>query len=62
MYNITTKTKGSILTIEVDLSKRGKLSASGKSIQVASTGGNVLIEGTENVKMGLNIYVPAAEE
>jgi hypothetical protein len=56
MENIKMSQKDHILTIEIDLSKRGKTSTSGKSVIVASTGGNIAIEGTE-VKIGLNCYV-----
>lgn len=43
------------LTIEIDLSHRGGLSASGKTILVASTRGNKPIEGTD-VILGVNAY------
>lgn len=45
-------------TIEVDLTSRLGPSASGKSINIATTGGNVDIGG--GIKAGINIYVPAA--
>ena len=57
MENIEMEVNGNILTIKVDLSKRGAVSASGKSVTVASTHGNMAIPGTE-VKAGINIYVP----
>ena len=49
------KVEGNILTIRVDLSKDYGKSSSGKSTIVASTEGNVSIEGREE-KIGLNIY------
>lgn len=57
MENIKTKVEGNKLIIEVDLSYRGSVSTTGKSIRVASTEGNKKIEGT-NLKMGINIYEP----
>jgi len=54
--NIETQVKGNILTITVDLSKRGDVSKSGKSVTVASTRGNIDI--APGVKAGINIYVP----
>ncbi len=58
MDNVKVDVKGNKLTIEVDLSVRGAASASGKSLKVASTNGNVSIPGHEDLKLGLNIYVP----
>lgn len=57
MDNITYKMNGTKLLIEVDLSKKIGPSKSGKSVNIASTGGNVNI-GVRNVKMGLNVYEP----
>lgn len=57
MENITLKKDGDILTITVDLSKRLRPSSSGKTMLVASSGGNARIPETE-AKIGLNIYVP----
>ena len=47
---------GNILTIKVDLSKEFGPSASGKTIIIATTEGNVTVEGHENTKIGLNVY------
>lgn len=59
MINIKTSIKGKILTIEVDLSKTHGQSGSGKSEIIASTSGNVNVEGADDgIKMGLNIYKP----
>lgn len=54
--NITASVQNDILTITVDLSKRLGPSASGKTIIVATSGGNQKIEGTD-VTAGLNFYV-----
>ena len=57
MQNITMTTKGTILTITVDLNKRGAKSKSGKTTIIASTGGNVPVPGTDTgAIIGLNIY------
>ena len=57
MDNVALSVKGNILTITIDLSKRGELNPkSGKTIRVASTLGNVKIPGTP-VSLGLNAYV-----
>jgi hypothetical protein len=55
MKNVEMSVAGHILTIKVDLSKEFGPSASGKTIIVASTEGNVTIEGREE-KVGLNVY------
>jgi hypothetical protein len=56
MKNIDMKVQGDKLVITVDLSKSFGLSASGKSVLIASTAGNVAVPGREEVKIGLNIY------
>ena len=48
--------EGDILTIKVDVSKEFGPSASGKTIIIATTEGNVPIPGSEDKKIGLNIY------
>lgn len=57
MENLKMTLKGSILTIEVDLSKTQGKSKSGKSEIIATTSGNVAV-GKDGAKMGLNIYKP----
>jgi hypothetical protein len=56
MKNVEMSVDGNILTVKVDLSKEFGPSASGKTIIIASTEGNVPIEGREEAKIGLNIY------
>jgi hypothetical protein len=56
MQNVEFKVEGNILTVTVDLSKDFGASASGKTISIASTKGNVSIPGHEGVKIGLNVY------
>jgi hypothetical protein len=42
--------------IKVDLSKEFGPSSSGKTIIIASTEGNVPVDGAEEIKVGLNVY------
>ena len=56
MKNCEMKLDGNILTIMVDISKEFGKSASGKSIIISSTEGNVSIPEKEDIKIGLNIY------
>ena len=57
--NIKVSPDGKTATIVIDLTQRLGESASGKSITVASTGGNQTIPGTD-VVLGLNAYVKKA--
>lgn len=59
MKNVKMAVQGKILTIEVDLGQRHGLSKSEKSMTVASTEGNVAVEGHPEIKIGLNIFTPA---
>ena len=56
MKNCEMKLTGNILTITVDVSKDFGKSASGKSIIIATTEGNVSVPEKEDIKIGLNIY------
>ncbi len=56
MKNVEMSLEGNILTIKVDVSKEFGPSASGKTIIIASTEGNVTISGHEEAKVGLNVY------
>ena len=55
MKNVQMTVEGNILTIKVDLSKAFGPSASGKTIIIASTEGNVAVPEREE-KVGLNVY------
>ena len=55
MKNVEMTVEGTKLTITVDLSKEFGPSASGKTIIIASTEGNVTIPNREE-KVGLNVY------
>ena len=54
MKNIEIVTQGTTLTLTIDLSKSQGPSKSGKSIVIATTGGNKEI--APGIYMGLNIY------
>jgi len=55
MKNVALKVVGTKLTIEVDLAKTFGDSKSGKSVVIATTGGNVsLADGVH--KIGVNVY------
>ena len=56
MKNVEMKLEGDILTIKVDVTKEFGPSASGKTIIIATTEGNIAIPEKEDVKIGLNIY------
>ncbi len=55
MKNVQMTVEGDILTIRVDLSKEFGPSASGKTIIIASTEGNLAVPEREE-KVGLNVY------
>ena len=55
MKNVQMTVAGNTLTITVDLSKEFGPSASGKTIIIASTEGNVAVPGRDE-KVGLNVY------
>jgi hypothetical protein len=55
MKNVEMTIAGNILTITVDLTKEFGPSASGKTIIVASTEGNVMVPERDE-KIGLNVY------
>ncbi len=56
MKNVEIKVENNTLIIKVDLTKEFGPSASGKTIIIASTEGNIPIEGHDNAKIGLNVY------
>lgn len=56
MKNVEMKVEENILTIKVDLKKEFGPSASGKTIIIASTEGNISIPDYEESKVGLNVY------
>ena len=58
--NIRYAVEGDTLTITIDLSHRGGLSSTGKTLRVASTNGNKDIG--NGVFLGLNAYVYQARK
>jgi hypothetical protein len=58
MQNVEFEVQGDQLVIMVDLSQELGVSASGKSVIIATTSGNVSVPGFEQVKVGLNVYRP----
>lgn len=56
MKNVEMNVTGTILTIRVDLSQEFGPSSSGKTIIIASTEGNASVPGSEDAKVGLNVY------
>jgi hypothetical protein len=56
MKNIEMKVEDNILIIKVDLTKEFGPSSSGKNIIIASTEGNVAVDGHDTAKIGLNVY------
>ncbi len=60
--NVEFKVEKNILTIKVDLKKEFGKSKSGKSITIGTTEGNMMVEGTDGVKVGLNVYRSAPSE
>ena len=56
MKNVEMVVKGNTLTITVDLAKNFGPSKTGKSIIVASTEGNLPVDGNPAVRVGVNVY------
>lgn len=56
MTNTEMTVEGNVLTIKVKLSEQHGPSASGKTVIIATTGGNADIEGHPGVKCGVNVY------
>ncbi len=54
--NIKASVKGDTLTLVIDLTKNQGESGSGKSEIVATSGGNVEVDDTKGLRLGLNLY------
>jgi len=54
--NVEYEVEGGVLTLRIDLAQNLGRSASGKSVNVATTGGNVQLDGTDGAILGLNLY------
>jgi hypothetical protein len=57
MNNIEMNVEDNILTVKIDLSKRFGPSASGKTISIATTSGNISVPENKDIKIGINTYV-----
>lgn len=57
MVNVKTEVKNGKVVITIDPTERHGESASKKNIIVASTGGNIEVEGVPGLKLGLNAYI-----
>ena len=62
MENVQVELKDNKAIITIDLTKELGPSASGKSIVIATTRGNVPIPGAEAYKLGVNCYRPRPRE
>jgi len=58
MQNVQFQVQEDNLVMIVDLSQEVGESASGKSVIIATTSGNVSVPGRDDVKVGLNVYRP----
>ncbi len=56
MKNVEMKVEHGKLVITVDLATELGPSASGKSVIIATTGGNVDVPEAPDIKIGLNVY------
>ena len=56
MKNVEMKVEHEKLIVTVDLTKELGPSASGKSVMIATTEGNMDVPGEPDVKIGLNVY------
>lgn len=58
MENIAFEAQGEQLVIVIDLSRELGFSKSGKSVIIATTGGNIPLPGHEELEIGVNLYRP----
>jgi hypothetical protein len=58
MKNVELSVDGNVLHIDIDLSQSFGPSSTGKSVCIASSEGNKSVPGTEDIKIGLNVYKP----
>jgi len=62
MQNVSFQIKGNQLVITVNLDLELGASSTGKSVIIATTGGNVPVPGYDEIKVGLNVYRPQQHE
>jgi hypothetical protein len=60
MQNVSVQLEGNLLVLTVDLDQEVGMSSTGKSILIATTGGDasVAVPGYDEIKVGLNVYRP----
>ena len=58
MFNITEQVRNNQLILTIDLSENGRISRTGKSKLIASSEGNLPVDGNSEIKYGLNVYKP----
>lgn len=60
MKNVSFQVEGNQLVLTVDLDQELGASSTGKSILIATTGGDVLVSvpGYDDIKVGVNVYRP----
>ena len=61
MENITMRKQGQKLIVEIDLSKEGRPSTSGKSLLIATTSGNAQVPDAKDTFIGVNVYRKGAQ-
>lgn len=62
MNNVSATIEGKKLTLVIDLSKNQGPSASGKSEIIATTKGNIELEGHDKTMIGLNVFKSLPKE
>lgn len=62
MENATMRVEGNKLVIEIDLAGDMGVSSSGKSKGIASSHGNVRVEGRPDVMVGFNVFSPLPKD
>lgn len=64
MRNVAMKVEGTKLVITVDLAEAGSPSATGKTLVIGTTGGNVAVPNhkDQTIKVGLNVTRPNKKE
>lgn len=58
MENVEMKVAGDKLTITIDLAAAGKLSSTGKTMLIATTGGAQPVSHSRGPKVAINVMVP----
>jgi formylmethanofuran dehydrogenase subunit C len=56
MKNLDMSMNGNTLTIKINIKEEFGESKSGKSVVIATSGGNIPVPGNPDIKLGLNCY------